>query len=77
MATTSANRSGLPSAQTAQQAVESIGDRVDLIVDGGQSPGGFESTVLDLSVSPPKILREGPVKAAQIESVLGLRLAQS
>ena len=71
VATTSANRSGFPSARTADEAAAALGQHVDLIVDGGESPGGVESTVLDLSTSPPAILRVGPIRGADIEQVIG------
>lgn len=71
VATTSANRSGSPSAQTAEEATEALGQHVDLIVDAGRTPGGVESTVLDLSTSPPTILRAGPITATDIKRVIG------
>ena len=71
VATTSANRSGAPAARNAEEASEALGQHVDLIVDAGTSPGGRESTVLDLSVAPATILRAGPVTAADIERVIG------
>ncbi|MSQ23026.1 MAG: threonylcarbamoyl-AMP synthase [Chloroflexi bacterium] len=77
VATTSANRSGLPSARNAQEAVEALGGRVGLIVDAGPSPGGQESTILDLSGPVPKILRPGPIGAREIESVLGVPVASA
>lgn len=71
VATTSANRSGEPSARTAAEALTTIGSEVDLIIDAGPAPGGTESSVLDLSVSPPKLLRAGAVGAADLETALG------
>ncbi|MBM2809485.1 MAG: hypothetical protein HW416_244 [Chloroflexi bacterium] len=65
VATTSANRSGEPSARTASEAAAAIGAGVDLIVDGGPSQVGAESTVLDLTVDPPAILRAGAVDSAE------------
>lgn len=67
---TSANRSGAPSPVTAVGAAEQLGDAVALIIDGGPSRGGVESTVLDITEAPV-ILREGPVSRAQVEEVLG------
>lgn len=72
LAVTSANPSGGPNAHSAQAALEALGKRVDLILDGGKSPGGQPSTVVDCSVFPPKILRQGPISAAEIDEVLGL-----
>jgi L-threonylcarbamoyladenylate synthase len=58
---TSANRSGLPSAVTADEVSGQLGDSVDAIVDGGALPARGGSTVLDLTVDPPLVRREGPV----------------
>jgi len=62
LAVTSANLSGRPNTTTAEEVFAQIGDRVDLILDGGKTPGGVPSTVVDLTGDSPKILREGPVK---------------
>ena len=62
LAVTSANLSGHPNTSTAEEVFAQIGDRVDLILDGGKTPGGVPSTVVDLTGDSPKILREGPVK---------------
>jgi L-threonylcarbamoyladenylate synthase len=75
VATTSANRSGEPSARSAEEAIAAIGDDVDLVVDAGPSPGGVESTVLDLTVEPPLILRAGAVTQETIETALGKEIA--
>jgi L-threonylcarbamoyladenylate synthase len=58
---TSANRSGLTSAVTADEVCRQLGDSVDALVDGGALPSAGGSTLLDLSVDPPVLLREGPV----------------
>lgn len=71
VATTSANRSGKPSARTADEAATTIGSEVDLIIDAGPAPGGTESSVLDLSVSPPRLLRAGAIEAPELEAALG------
>jgi L-threonylcarbamoyladenylate synthase len=70
MVATSANRSGEPAITDAAAACREFGGRVDLILDGGRVSGSA-STVLDLSVSPPCILREGPVTRSEIEACLG------
>ncbi len=75
IATTSANLAGLPSPVTAQQAREQLGERVDLVVDGGRCPGGIESTVLDLSGPTPVILREGAVSRSQLNEALNALVA--
>ena len=46
-------------------------DELAAVVDGGPVPGGRASTVLDLTVDPPRIMREGPVSAAELGDVLG------
>jgi len=74
VATTSANPSGEPSARTASEALATIGSAVDLIIDAGPAPGGTESSVLDLSVSPPRLLRAGAIEAPEIEATLGERI---
>jgi L-threonylcarbamoyladenylate synthase len=66
LATTSANRSGQPAALTADEVLEALGDRVAVVVDGGRAPGGVASTVADVTVSPPRVLRAGPVSLADL-----------
>ena len=61
---TSANRHGQGSPTTCGEAQEQLGDRVDLYVDGGPTPLGGESTVVDLSGRRAKILRQGPIRPA-------------
>lgn len=67
LAVTSANLSGESPATTAQGVLEQLGERVDLVLDGGQSPGGQASTVLDCTQEPPIILRQGPISQAEID----------
>jgi L-threonylcarbamoyladenylate synthase len=71
IAAPSANRFGRPSPTRAEHVAEDLGDRVDLILDAGPTPMGVESTVLDLTQSPPAILRPGGVSREQLEKVLG------
>lgn len=72
----SANPSGRTSATTANHVLADFVDvRSLLVLDGGPSPVGIESTVLDLSGGEPTILRPGSVAAAEIEAVLGRRVA--
>ena len=66
LAATSANLHGQPSPVTAAQVCAGLGRWLPLLVDGGPSPGGIPSTVLDLTVSPPAILRPGPITAVQL-----------
>lgn len=58
---TSANRHGAPAPLTAQQVVFDFGDTVDLILDGGRAPIGRESTVVDTTSDPMRVLRQGAV----------------
>jgi len=61
LAAPSANRSNEISPTNAEHVARSLGDRIPLILDGGQSQVGIESTVLDISVSPPRLLRPGMI----------------
>jgi len=70
LAVTSANLSGLSSATTAKEVLSQLGGRIDLLLDGGQTPGGVASTVIDCTAEPPVILRPGPINAAEIEAAL-------
>lgn len=71
---TSANRSGRPSPMTAQDVHRQLGDRVDLIIDGGRCPGGSDSTVVDLTEDPPRVLRQGAISREDIERVYGKKI---
>ncbi len=70
MAVTSANRSGQPSPNTAAGVLEQLGGRIGLILDGGTTPGGVPSTVVDCTQSEPTVLREGPITLENIRRVL-------
>ena len=70
MTGTSANRSGAPSPLTAAEVREQLGDLVELVIDGGPCPGGIESTVVDCTVDPPRLLRGGAIPWARIERVM-------
>jgi len=67
---TSANISGKPSALTAGEVREQLGNGVDLVIDGGRCPGGVESTVVDLSGEKPAILRRGIISEEEIDRVV-------
>ena len=71
IAAPSANRFGRPSPTCAEHVIDDLGDRVDLILDAGPTPMGVESTVLDLTQTPPAILRPGGVSREELEKVLG------
>jgi len=67
---TSANLSGLNSALTAAEVTKQIGDKIDMVIDGGKCPGGVESTVVDLSGDKPLIRRQGAIPIEQLRTIL-------
>jgi len=67
---TSANRSGLPAADAAAAVAAQLGDRIDLILDGGTARGGVPSTVVDVSGTLPRILRTGAISADDLGAAL-------
>jgi L-threonylcarbamoyladenylate synthase len=71
LAAPSANLSGCVSPTTAGHVRQQLGEKISLIVDGGQSQVGIESTVLDLTVSPPLVLRPGMIHAESLAAVCG------
>jgi L-threonylcarbamoyladenylate synthase len=71
LAAPSANLSNRLSPTRAEHVRKWLGDRIPLIVDGGQSHVGIESTVLDLSVSPPRVLRPGMIHGQALLAVIG------
>jgi L-threonylcarbamoyladenylate synthase len=71
IAAPSANRSGRVSPTEAAHVAEELGDRVALILDGGRTPVGLESTVLDLSGEAAVLLRPGGVTLEQLTELLG------
>ncbi|TRZ77128.1 MAG: threonylcarbamoyl-AMP synthase [Deltaproteobacteria bacterium] len=56
---TSANLSGKHECTSADEVIQGIGDQIDAVMDGGQTPGGSGSTIIDVTTDPPVILREG------------------
>ena len=70
MAVTSANISGEASPVTAEEVYEQLGGRIDLIIDGGKTPGGVPSTLVDCTTPELKVLREGPISLEELRSVL-------
>ena len=68
---TSANLGGLPSLLAAEEVRAQLGNRIDLVIDGGPNPGGRESTVVDVTGEMPVVLREGAISVAEIERVCG------
>ena len=73
MAVTSANLSGHASPCTAQEVYVQLGGRIPLILDGGGTPGGVPSTVVNCLGAEPQVLREGPITLAQIQAALAPR----
>jgi len=70
MAVTSANISGQPSPTSAEEVYAQLNERIPLIIDGGPTPGGVASTVVDCTTSELKILRQGPISLEEIKSKL-------
>jgi len=68
---TSANRRGGAAPVTAEVAVAALAGSIDLLVDGGPTPGGLPSTVLRVDGGRPRLLREGAVSRESITEVLG------
>jgi L-threonylcarbamoyladenylate synthase len=71
LAAPSANRSMQLSPTTAGHVLEGLGSRVDLILDAGPCAHGIESTVVDCTVTPPRILRPGPIGRVELERAIG------
>lgn len=67
----SANTSGRPSPTTAQHVAEDLDGKIDMIIDGGSVDIGVESTILDMTVEPPMILRPGAITAQMLCEVVG------
>jgi len=76
IAAPSANRSGRPSPTLAEHVLEDLGDQVQVILDGGPCRVGLESTILDVSVEPPAILRPGEITLEALTRILGLVCAE-
>jgi tRNA threonylcarbamoyl adenosine modification protein (Sua5/YciO/YrdC/YwlC family) len=71
MAVSSANRSGSPPATSVSAAETQLGEDVTVYLDGGQSPIGVASTVIDLTSEIPRVLRAGAVSIDRIREVIG------
>ncbi|MEN6421359.1 MAG: L-threonylcarbamoyladenylate synthase [Smithella sp.] len=69
---TSANLSGAPECSDASDVIVQIGDKIDAIVNGGQTEGGKASTLVDITCDPPVILREGAISKKTIGKCLNL-----
>lgn len=71
VAAPSANASGKPSPTRAKHVVEDMDGRIEMIVDGGEVGIGLESTIIDMTVEPPRILRPGYITQEMLKQVLG------
>lgn len=71
VAAPSANTSGRPSPTTARHVLDDMDGKIDGVVDGGPCSVGVESTIVDLTVTPPRLLRPGGVTLEQLRAVLG------
>lgn len=71
VAAPSGNTSGRPSPTTAQHMLEDMDGKINGIVDGGPCSVGVESTIIDLTVTPPRLLRPGGLPLEALEEVLG------
>ncbi len=67
---TSANRSGAPECSSAADVLSQLGGRIDGVVDGGPTPGGKGSTIVDATVFPVRVLREGVIPSSLIQDTL-------
>ena len=67
---TSANKSGMPASTKAEQVITAFGEELDLILDGGPTCSSVPSTVVDVTKTPLKIIREGAISQLEINSVL-------
>lgn len=71
LAAPSANMSGKPSPSLAAHVISDLTGRIDAILDGGKADIGLESTVIDMTVEPPVVLRPGAVSIEELESIIG------
>ena len=71
VAAPSANISGRPSCTCAGDVIEDMNGKIDGIVDGGPCTVGVESTILDMTCTPPRLLRPGGLPLEELESILG------
>jgi L-threonylcarbamoyladenylate synthase len=74
IAAPSANLSGRPSPTRGEHVVEDLYSKVEMIIDGGETLYGVESTIVNLLVKPPVLLRPGAYPVEEIEKVLGVKV---
>jgi L-threonylcarbamoyladenylate synthase len=72
IAATSANRHGNPSPTSCEEAIQEVGERCGVAIDGGPATVGLDSTVIDCTGDTPRILREGAIDRHTVARILGL-----
>ena len=70
LAAPSANYSGMPSPKTAEEVLEYFDGKIDCVIDGGRCELGFESTIVDLTLEPFRVVRQGAIPEEDIRRVL-------
>jgi tRNA threonylcarbamoyl adenosine modification protein (Sua5/YciO/YrdC/YwlC family) len=70
LAVSSANKSGMPAATDADAAEDMLGDSVEVLLDGGVSPGGEASTIVDVTGETGRVLRLGAIPLARLNEVV-------
>jgi len=70
IAATSANLSGQKECSSVDDVIDSLGNGVDAVIDGGQTPGGMGSTIVDVTIDPPTVVREGVITSSIIFDIL-------
>ena len=68
---TSANRANEPPCNSTDDVRRALGDDIDFIIDAGETPGGEGSTILDITTTPPRVVRMGKITVANLKDVLG------
>lgn len=71
VAVTSANLSREPESTTPEQVLAALGGQIEMLIDDGPCPGGMPSTVLEVTCSPPRLVRVGPVSRQALEAIIG------
>lgn len=71
IAAPSANRFGRPSPTNADHVLDDLAGEIEMVLDGGETPVGVESTIVDMTTQPPTLLRPGGIPLEAIESVIG------
>lgn len=71
VAAPSANLAGRPSPTSAKHVLDDLSGRIEVVIDGGEVGYGVESTVLDMTVDPPVVLRPGPITVGELKEILG------